>query len=100
MEVRGVLDARSVAKTEETLANLRSYRPMPLYINLSNLDDFDSEGFEVFLQILFRFQDSYAYIRMIDSSERDTATLRDLGVERVLDRVFLEGPNQSASCTA
>ena len=100
MEVRGVLDARSVAKAEETLANLKSFRPMPLYINLSNLDDFDSKDFEVFLQILFRFQDSYAYIRMIDSSERDTATLKDLGVERVLDRVFLDGQNQSVSCTA
>jgi len=71
MEVRGVLDARSVAKVEEALANLEWSRPMPLYINLSNLDDFDSKDFEVFLQILFRFQDSYAYIRMIDSSERD-----------------------------
>jgi len=100
MEVRGVLDARSVAKVEEALANLEWSRPMPLYINLSNLDDFDSKDFEVFLQILFRFQDSYAYIRMIDSSERDTATLKDLGVERVLDRVFLDGPNQSISCTA
>ena len=100
MEVRGVLDARSVAKVEEALANLEWSRPMPLYINLSNLDDFDSKDFEVFLQILFRFQDSYAYIRMIDSSERDTATLKDLGVERVLDRVFLDGQNQSVSCTA
>ena len=100
MEVRGVLDARSVAKVEEALANLEWSRPMPLYINLSNLDDFDSKDFEVFLQILFRFQDSYAYIRMIDSSERDTGTLKDLGVERVLDRVFLDGPNQSVSCTA
>ena len=100
MEVRGVLDARNVAKVQEALANLEWSRPMPLYINLSNLDDFDSKDFEVFLQILFRFQDSYAYIRMIDSSERDAATLRDLGVERVLDRVFLDGPNQSVSCAA
>jgi anti-anti-sigma regulatory factor len=100
MEVRGVLDSRSVAKVEEALANLEWSRPMPLYINLSNLDDFDSKDFEVFLQILFRFQDSYAYIRMIDSSARDTGTLKDLGVERVLDRVFLDGPNQSVSCTA
>jgi len=100
MEVRGVLDARSVAKVEETLANLKSFRPMPLYINLSNLDDFDSKDFEVFLQILFRFQDSYAYIRIVDCSERYTATLKDLGVERVLDRVFLDGPNQLLSCTA
>jgi anti-anti-sigma regulatory factor len=100
MEVRGVLDTRSVAKVEEALANLKPFRPMPLYINLSNLDDFDSKDFEVFLQILFRFQDSYAYIRIIDSSERDTATLKDLGVERMLDRVFLDGPNKLVSCTA
>ena len=100
MEVRGVLDARSVAKAEETLAKLKSPRPMPLYINLSNLDDFDSKGFEVFLQILFRFQDSYAYIRIIDRSERYRVTLQDLGVERVLARVFLDAPNQPASCMA
>jgi anti-anti-sigma regulatory factor len=43
MEVRGVLDGKSVAKAEETLANLESFRPMPLYINLSNLDNFDSK---------------------------------------------------------
>ena len=100
MEVRGVLDARSVSKAEETLANLKSFRPMPLYINLSNLDDFDSEGFEIFLRILFRFQDSYAYIRIIDLSDRYTATLRGLGVEGLLDRVYLDGPNTLVSCTA
>ena len=100
MEVRGVLDARNVAKAEETLANLKHFRPMPLYINLSNLDSFDSKGFEVFLQILFRFQDSYAYIRIIDCSERYRETLQDLGVERILDRVFLDVPNQPAMCTA
>jgi anti-anti-sigma regulatory factor len=100
MDVRGTLDARSVAKAEETLANLESFRPMPLYINLSNLDDFDSKGFELFLQILFRFQDSYAYIKIIDLSDRYSATLRGLGVERLLDRVFLDGPNKLVSCTA
>jgi anti-anti-sigma factor len=100
MEVRGVLDAGNAAKAEETLANLASPRPMPLYINLSNLDDFDSKGFEVFLQILFRFQDSYAYIRIIDCSERYKATLQDLGVERILARVFLDAPNQPILCTA
>jgi len=100
MEVRGVLDSRSVNKAEETLAKLESFRPMPLYINLSNLDDFDSKGFEIFLQILFRFQDSYAYIRIIDSSERYKGTLKDLGVEKILDRVFLDLPNQPALCVA
>ena len=100
MEVRGVLDARSVAKAEETLANLKSFRPMPLYINLSNLNAFDLKGFEVFLQILFRFQDSYAYIRIIDCSEKYRATLQNLGVERILDRVFLDVPNQPALCPA
>jgi len=100
MEVRGVLDAKNVAKTEETLANLKSYRPMPLYINLSNLDDFDSKGFEVFLQILFRFQESYAYIKIIDCSERSRATLKGLGVERLLNRVFLDRPNTLVSCKA
>jgi anti-anti-sigma regulatory factor len=87
MDVRGVLDARNVAKAEETLANLKSSRPMPLYINLSNLDDCDSKGFEVFLQILFRFQESYAYIRMVGWSERFTATLNNLGAGMTLDRV-------------
>ena len=100
MEVRGVLDARSVSKAEETLANLKSFRPMPLYINLSNLDDFDSKGFEIFLQILFRFQDSYAYIKIIDRSERYKATLKDLGVEEILDRVFLDLPKQPGLCVA
>ena len=100
MEVRGVLDARSVTRAEETLANLKSFRPMPLYINLSKLDDCDSKGFEVFLQILFRFQDSYAYIRIIDCSERYRATLQDLGVEKILDRVFLDLPSRPASCRA
>jgi anti-anti-sigma regulatory factor len=100
MDVRGVLDGKSVAKAEETLANLESFRPMPLYINLSNLDDSDSRGFELFLQILFRFQDSYDYIRIIDLSDRYTATLRGLGVEGLLDRVFLDGPNTLVSCTA
>ena len=100
MEVRGVLDAKSVAKAEKTLANLKPPRPMPLYINLSNLEDFDSKGFEVFLQILFRFQESYAYIRIIDCSERYRATLQDLGVERILARVFLDAPNQPAVCRA
>ena len=100
MEVRGVLDAKNVVKAEETLAELKSFKSMPLYINLSNLDDFDSKGFEIFLQILFRFQHTYAYIRIVDWSERYTATLKDLGVERVLDRVFLDRPNQSVSCTA
>jgi len=98
MEVRGVLDSRSVNKAEETLANLKSFRPMPLYINLSNLDDFDSKGFEIFLQILLRFQDSYAYIRIIDSSERYKETLKDLEVEKILDRIFLDLPNQPALC--
>ena len=100
MEVRGVLDSRSVSKAEETLANLKSFRPMPLYINLSNLDDFDSEGFEILLRILFRFQDSYAYIKIIDRSERYKATLKDLGVQKILDRVFLDLPNQPALCVA
>ena len=100
MEVRGVLDARSVAKAEEILTNLKSFRPIPLHINLSNLDDFDSKGFEVFLQILFRFQDSYAYIRIIDCSERSRATLKDLGVEKILKRVFLDVPSQSVLCVA
>ena len=98
MEVRGVLDSRSVNKAEETLANLKSFRPMPLYINLSNLDDFDSKGFEIFLQILLRFQDSYAYIRIIDSSERYKKTLKNLEVEKISDRVFLDLPNQPALC--
>ena len=66
-------------KTEETLAKLKSFRPRPLYSNLSNLDDFDSRGFEIFLQILFRFQESYAYIRIIDSPERYRATIKDFG---------------------
>jgi anti-anti-sigma regulatory factor len=100
MEVREVLDSRSVNKAEETLAEPESFRPMPLYINLSNLDDFDSKGFEIFLQILFRFQDSYAYIRIIDSSERYKGTLKDLGVEEILDRVFLDLPNQPALSVA
>ena len=98
MEVRGVLDARSVSKAEETLAKLKSFRPMPLYINLSNLDDLDSKGFEIFLQILLRFQDSYAYIRIIDSSERYKKTLKNLEVEKISDRVFLDLPNQPALC--
>ena len=98
MEVRGVLDSRSVNKAEETLANLKSFRPMPLYINLSNLDDFDSKGFEIFLQILLRLQESYAYIRIRDSSERYKETLKDLEIEKILDRVFLELPNQPALC--
>ena len=98
MEVRGVLDSRSVSKAEETLAKLKSFRPMPLYINLSNLDDFDSKGFEIFLQILLRLQESYAYIRIRDSSERYKETLKDLEIEKILDRVFLELPNQPALC--
>ena len=98
MEVRGVLDARSVSKAEETLANLKSFRPMPLYINLSNVDEFDSKGFEIFLQILLRFQESYAYIRIIDSSERSKETLKDLEIEKILDRVFLDLPSQPALC--
>jgi anti-anti-sigma factor len=100
MEVRGVLDAGSVAKVEEALANLEWSRPMPLYINLSNLDDFDSRGFEVFLQTLFRFKESYAYIRIIDLSEKSRETLQDLRVERILDRVILDMPNQPALCAA
>jgi anti-anti-sigma regulatory factor len=100
MEVKGVLDSRSVKKAEETLANLKTFRPMPLYINLSNLNDLDSNGFEIFLQLLFRFQDSYAYVKIIDSSERYRATLKDLGVEKILDRIFLDLPNQPASCGA
>ena len=100
MEVRGVLDSKNAAKAEKTLANLKSHRPMPLYLNLSNLDDFDSKGFEVFLQTLFRFQDSYSYIRIIDCSERSRAALQDLGIERILDRVFLDVPDQSAFCAA
>jgi anti-anti-sigma regulatory factor len=100
MEVRGVLDAKSVAKAEEALANLKSPRPMPLYINLSNLADCDSKGFEVFLQILFRFQESYAYIRIVGWSERYIATLKDLAAGRMLDRVFWDGPNRLVSCMA
>ena len=100
MEVRGVLDSKNAAKAEETLANLKSFRPMPLYINVSNLDDFDSKGFEVFLQILCRFQHNYAYIRIIDCSERCRSTLQHLGVERILDRVFLDVPKQPALCAA
>jgi anti-anti-sigma regulatory factor len=96
MEVRGILDSRSVKKAEEALANLKSLRPMPLYIDLGNLDDLDSKGFELFLQILFRFQDSYAYVKIVDSSEKYRATLEDLGVERILDRIFLDLPNQPA----
>lgn len=100
MEVRGVLDARSVVKVEESLANLKSLRPMPLYITLSNLDDFNSKGIEVFVQILFRFQKSYAYIRIIDSSQKATVTLKELGIEKILHRVFLDVPNHSSLCAA
>ena len=100
MEVRGVLDSKNVAKAEEALAKLQSFRPMPLYINLSNLDDFDSKGFQVFLQILCRFQHSYSYVRIMDYSERCRATLKDLGFDKILDRVFLDMPKQSAFCAA
>ena len=100
MDVKGVLDARTAAMIEEHLKNLESGKPMPLYINLSNADDFDSQGLMVLLGILRRLQDRYSYIRFVDQSEKNTAALQELGAERVLDRLLLDYPYQPVSCTA
>ena len=100
MDVKRVLDARTAAMIEEHLKNLKSGKPMPLYINLSNVDDFDSQGLMVLLGILRRLQDRYAYIRFVDQSEKNTAALCELGAEKILDRLFLDNPEQPVSCTA
>ena len=100
MDVRGVLDKRTVAKVEESLVNLKLLKPAPLYINLSNVDDFDSQGLVSLLGILRRLQDRYAYIRFVDQSEKNIAALHELGAEKILDRLLLDYPSQPLSCTA
>ena len=85
---------------EEHLKNLKSGKPMPLYINLSNVDDFDSQGLMVLLGILRRLQDRYAYIRFVDQSEKNSAALQELGAERILDRLLFDYSYQSVACTA
>ena len=100
LDVEGVLDARTAAMVEEHLRDLKSGKPMPLYINLSNVDDFDSQGLMVLLGILRRLQDRYTYIRFVDQSEKNTAALEQLGAERILDRLSLDSPYQPVSCTA
>ena len=91
---------RKAAMVEEHLKNLESSKPMPLYINLSNVGDFDSQGLMVLLEILHRLQDRYTYISLVDQSEKNTAALHELGAERILDRLFLDYPDQPVSCTA
>ncbi len=100
MDVKGVLDARTAAMIEEHLKNLKSGKPMPLYINLSNVDDFDSQGLMLLLGILRRLQDRYSYIRFVDQSEKNTAALHELGAEKILDRLLLDYSYQPLSCTA
>jgi len=100
LDVRGILDARTAAMIEEHLNNLKRGKPMPLYINLSNVDDFDSQGLMALLGILHRLQDRYAYIRFVDQSEKNSAALHELGAERILDRLLLDYPYQPVSCTA
>jgi anti-anti-sigma factor len=100
LDVKGVLDARKAAMAEEHLKNLTSDKPMPLYINLSNVGDFDSQGLMVLLEILHRLQDRYTYISLVDQSEKNTAALHELGAERILDRLFLDYSDQPVSCTA
>lgn len=100
MDVRGTLNAKTAAMIEEQLKNLESRKPMPLHINLSNVDDFDSQSLMMFLTILRRLQDSYAYIRFVDRSEKNTAALQELGAERILDRLFIDYSDQRVSCTA
>lgn len=73
---------------------------MPLYVNLSNVDAFDSRGLLMLLAILRRLQDRYAYFRFVDQSEKNSAALQELGAERILDRLFLDHPDQRLSCTA
>ena len=73
---------------------------MPLYINLSNVDDFDSQGLMVLLEILCRLQDCYAYIRFVDQSEKNSAALLELVAERMLDRLLFDNPYQQVACTA
>ena len=73
---------------------------MPLYVNLSNVDEFDSQGFMRLVAILRRLQDRYAYIRFVDQSERNSVALQELGAERILDRLLLDYPDQRVSCTA
>ena len=85
---------------EEPLRNLKSGKPRPLYINLSNVDDFDSQGLMVLLGILRRLQNRYSYIRFINQSEKNTAALQELGAERILDRLSFDSPYQPVSCTA
>ena len=85
---------------EGHLNNCKPGKPMPLYINLSNVDDFDSQGLMVLLGILRRLQDRYAYIRFVDHSEKNSAALQQLGAERILDRLLFDYPYQSAACTA
>ena len=100
MDVKGFLDARTAAMTEEHLKNVKSGKPMPLYINLCNVDDFDSQGLMVLLGILRRLQDRYSYIRFVDQSEKNTAALHELGAEKILDRLLLDYSYQPLSCTA
>jgi anti-anti-sigma factor len=100
LDVKGVLDARKAAMVEDHLKNLESSKPMPLYINLSNVGDFDSQGLMVLLEILCRLQDRYAFIRFVDQSERNTAALHELGAEKILDRLLLDYSYQPLSCTA
>ena len=85
---------------EEHLQNLPSGKPMPLYINLSNVDDFDSQGLMVLLGILRRLQDRYAYIRFVDQSENNSAALQEMGAERILDRLLVDYSFQPVACTA
>jgi anti-anti-sigma factor len=100
LDVRGVLDTRTAAMIEEHLNNLKPGKPMPLYINLSNVDDFDSQGLMVLLGILRRLQERYAYIRFVDQSEKNSAALQELGAERILDRLLFDYSYQSVACTA
>lgn len=64
---------------EEQLKNLESEKPMPLYVNLSNVDAFDSRGLMMLMAILRRLQDRYAYFRFVDQSEKNSAALQELG---------------------
>ena len=100
MDVRGVLDAKTAAMIEEHLNNCKPGKPMPLYINLSNVDDYDSQGLRVLLGVLRRLQDRYAYIRFVDQSEKNSAALQELGAERILDRLLFDYSYQSVACTA
>lgn len=79
--------------------NLKLAKSMPLFVDLSKVTAFDSQGLRLLLEVLSRVQERCTYLKFIDHSENIMAALQNLGAERILHRLLLDYPYEPVCST-